>query len=367
MRNYLILLILGFTLTTCLDPTAPSFQLEDSFYLVEGRLLVGEEGSEIRIRESAFREENKQFNPVPNARVVSLEAGGAAVEWMAVPEEEGLYRPPNGFSVVVGETWSVEATLPDGTRIVSDAETAPEPVALTDVRVIFEQNSIFESGLNRFIPRFEIFVDYDDPAGEENFYAYDYRYFEEVIICAFCERGFWRQGECFEDLSVFRYDYLCDTEDCFKETPGNQTVYGNDDLSDGSSIDAFPLGGINFQAYGGLLVEGILLSITKEAYDYGKVIQDLTTGNNGLNATIPAALNGNVRNTDPTGRTVLGYVGVASASRKRTYLERLSTIGTPLPFDPVLRLEPSVGPFVPPRAPCEVDGRMAVRPEGWGG
>lgn len=366
--RYFYLLFVGLLLTTCLDPTTPEFQLEEPFFLIEGRILAGEEGSEIRIRESAFREEILQFNSVSGARVIAMESGGVSVEWEEMTEEPGAYRPPVGFEAEPGQTWSVEAVLPDGTVIVSDSETIPERVDVTGFEIIFEQNSIFDSGLNRFVPRFELYMDYDDPEGEENFYAYDYRYWEEVIVCATCFRGRYRNGECLEDLSVVpRFDYYCDTDECYRETAGNMTLYGTDELSDGSAVTGFPVGGINFQAYGGLLVEGVLLSITEGAHAYGKVIQDLTTGNAGLNATTPAALVGNTRNTDPEGKTVLGYVGAASAGRLRAFTERTFETGSPIPFDNSLRPEPSVGVFVPPLAPCEIDGRTATRPEGWGG
>lgn len=373
MPRFLSLLVLTVLLTACLDPTVPEFQLEDPFYLVEGQILAGQDQSRIRIQVSNFREENKVFDPILGATVISREEGGAEFTWReedpSIELAPGTYYPPAGFAAAPGETWWFDIVLPDGTVVTSDPEAIPEPVPLTSVDVRYEQNSTFDEGLNRFIPRFEVFLEYTDPADGENFYAYDYRFFEEVIVCFQCFRGIYRPeaGGCIEQPNVFRYDYLCDTEDCFKVTSGNQIVYRNDELTNGNSLTDIEIGGINFDAFGGLLVEGILLSITEEAFEYGKVIEDLTTGNAGLNATIPAALNGNVRNVDPAGQTVLGFLGAASTSRLRTYLERTVETGTPIPFDPVLRLEPSNPPFVPPRAPCEVDGRFAEVPEGWGG
>lgn len=366
MHNHLILILLSLTFTACLDPTAPTFQLEEPFYLVEGQILAGGAESEVRVRESSFGSALLRFSAITGARVTSREAAGLTVEWEAVAGKPGSYRPPAGFVAEPGQMWSVEVVLPDGTVITSDPEEVPATVPVTDFSILFEQNSVFDEGLNRFVPRFELYLDYDDPADVDNFYAYDFRYWEEVIICASCERGRWR-GECIEDLSVRRYDYYCDTDECYRETAGNQTVYGNDRLSDGGSITGFPLGGITFDSYGGLLVEGILLSISEAAFAYGEVIEDLTTGNTGLNATTPAALNGNVRNTDPEGQTALGYVRVAAASRQRAFIVRDVQTGTPLPADNSIRPEPSAGPFVPPLAPCEVDGRTAERPEGWGG
>lgn len=361
----LSLFILSLALVACLDPTVPEFQLEEAFYLVEGRILAGEQGSEIRVQESDFREANKQFLPVARATVLSREEGGEEALWELDDAEKGTYIPPAGFTAAPGQTWHFDVVLPDGTVIESTPETIPEPVLVNALNIRFEQNAEFDEGRNRFIPRFEIFLDYDDPADRENFYAFDYRYWEKVIVCATCEFGRWRNGECLEDPFNFRFDYLCDTDECFSLTQGVQTIYGNDELTNGSNIRDFEVGGVEFDVFGIMLVEGILLSITPEAYDYGKVIQDLTTGNSGLNATIPSALNGNVRNVDPDGKTVLGYLGAASTGRLRNWVERNIDVGTPLPFDNMLRLEPSVGTFVPPRAPCEVDGRSAQRPEGW--
>lgn len=373
MHRLLLFSVLAAAFAACLDPTAPEFQLEEPFYLVEGQILAGADQSRVRIQISNFGEANKVFDPILGATVISREAGGTAFTWQeadpAVELAPGTYYPPAGFAAAPGETWWFDVVLPDGTVVASDPETIPAPVNLDAVNLVFEQSSVFDEDRNRFIPRFEVFLNYTDPADRENFYAFDYRFFERVVICTSCVGGIYRPdlGGCVERPNIFRYDYFCDTDDCFRETAGNSIRYRNDELTNGSMIRDFRIGGIDFEAYGGLLVEGILYSITEEAYDYGKVIEDLTTGSTGLNATIPAALNGNVRNVDPAGRTVLGYLRAATASRQRDFLVRDTETGTPLPFDPVIRPEPSSGPFVPPLAPCEVDGRFAEIPEGWGG
>lgn len=352
----------------CIEPTRPSFQIEEGFFLVEGRILAGDAAGEIRIRESNFREINLQFEPVAEATVMAVESGGTTVQWIQ-GYEPGRYVPPAGTVVNVGEIWHFEITLPDGTEISSEAETISPPISVEALEIRFEQNSFFDDGLGRFVPRFELFLDFDDPSDQKNFYAYDYRYWEEVIICARCENGRWRNGECLPNQTtnfIRRYDYLCDTEECFTVKEGNETMYGTDDFFNGNSISGFPLGGIVFQAYGGMLVEGIVYSISEEAFDYGKVIQDLVDGNSGLNPTIPAALVGNVKNINPEGREVLGFISAASAGSAKAFLDRTTETGSPLPFDNNLRLEPIPPPGVPPRAPCEIPGiRSSTRPVGW--
>lgn len=364
-----LLLFLLLPLTSCLEPTRPAFQIEDGFYLIEGRILAGAT-SEIRIRESDFREIALELKTVAEAEVISVEDSGTRVEWVLTDPARGNYRPPSGFSALTGQRWHFEITLADGTLIVSDQETIPEPVAATNLDVRFVQESTFDEGRNRFIPRFELYLDYDDPTDQENYYAFDHTYWEKTGICITCVNGRYNGEECVTqggESPFFRgYDYGCSPPDCYTINPGRQTRYGNDEFTNGGNVTGVPLGGIQFQAYGGLLVEGQILSISREAYAYGKVIQDLTEGNSGLNATIPSALNGNVRNADPEGREVLGFVGAASFSSARVYLERNADTGTPLRLDSPPNYEPIPPPGVPPRAPCDIPGvRTSVKPVGW--
>lgn len=359
-------LALLFLLTACVDPTPPEFQLEEPFYLAEGRILAGDNPSEVRLRASDFTESRLQLLPVPGAVVISQEAGGAEVTWTET--EAGVYQPPAAFRARTGETWSFAIALPDGTQIASDPETIPAPVAVEEVTIRFNQESTFSSSLNRFIPRFELTLDYDDPADETNFYAYDYRYWEDIDVCISCERGILAGLRCVPNTinNARRYDYLCDTDECYRISAGGETRYGTDELSNGSAVRDFPLGAIPFEAYGGLLVEAQLLSITPEAHRYGRIIQDLTTGNTGLNAVTPAPLDGNVRNLDPAGRTVLGYLAAAAVATDRSWILRDFNTGTPLPFDNNIRLQPVPPPGQAPRFPCEIPGRTATRPAGWG-
>ena len=362
---------LALLLFSCLEPTRPNFQIEEGFYLVEGRILAGGQ-SEVRVRASDFREIALELSAVAEAEVTAVDGNGARVRWSVADPTRGSYRPPAGFIPTAGQRWHFEIALPDGTMIVSEPETVPEPVSALNLDVRFEQESTFDEGRNRFIPRFELYLDYDDPANQENYYAYDYTFWEQTAICITCVNGRYdaASGECITrdgNSTFFRgFDYACDPPDCYTINPGAETKYGTDNFTNGGRVTGVPLGGITFEAYGGLLVEGQLISISKAAYEYGKVIQDLTEGNSGLNATIPAALNGNVSNLDPAGREVLGFIGAASFSGTRRYLERSADTGTPLRLPPPPRYEPIPPPGVPPRVPCDIPGRRtSVKPEGW--
>jgi hypothetical protein len=366
-----IALLLTMILVACIEPTRPEFQLETPFYLVEGRIIADETTSEIRIRRSNFRDAALEFTAVEGAEVISSNDEGESYPWEIVDLDRGIYRPAGPLNARVGQTWTFAINLPDGTSIISDPETIQPAVPITAMNIVFEQNSTFDEGRNRFVPQFQIFIDYDDPVGEVNFYERTYRYWESTPICASCMRGRYRNGECIpqdpSERPIRRFDYLCDTQECYEINAGSQVEFTSDELSDGSQVRDLRIGAVDFDETGGLLIEAIQYSLTPEAYEYGRIISDLVNGNSGLNPTIPAALNGNVRNADADGELVLGYLSAVSAGRSRQFLEQTLEIGSPLPFDPSIRIEPVPPPGVAPRAPCNIPGvRTSERPEGWG-
>ena len=370
MHRLPALILLSLLLTTCIEPTTPDFQLEGPLYLVEGDIADQPGLSEVRVRRSNFRTLELKFDDVSGATVVAEQQAGPQVEWTEVEESPGTYRPPAGFAAAAGETWSLRVVFPDGTVAASTPETVPPPSQVEAVRLAFDQEGRYDDDRKRFVPIFRVLLDSSDPANERNYYQWDYRYWEEVLICLTCIESRYRGGECVVDNVVQRnretFDYLCDVEDrCYRRVDGNRLLFASDQPFDGGELAGNPIGDIVFERVGGLLVEGIQYGVTAGAYAYGRTISDLVIGSSGLNATIPAALTGNMRNLDEEGEEVLGYVRAVSVASQRLYLERTTAIGEPLPRDRPINLEPIVGAFVPPRAPCEGDGRTPVRPEGW--
>ncbi|MCP9236467.1 DUF4249 family protein [Lewinella sp. JB7] len=355
----------------CTEPTEPRFQLEEPFYLVEGDIADQPDFSEIRISRSRFSNVQLTLEQVTDAAVTTTEAlSGEVVIWSHDPERPGTYIPPPGFVAQSGEVWSATVSFPDGSRVVSLPERLPDPVDVEGLRVVFDQEGEYDRARRIFVPLFRILLDYTDPAGTANSYQWDFRYWEEEFVCATCIGGVYRGGSCIArpvgSGQDSRYDYACAGEEtCFQQTRGHQFKYGSDRAFNGSSVRGQEIGTIEFTTYGGLLVEGILYSLTAEAYNYGRVVADIVEGNSGLNATIPAALIGNMRDPDNEDRQVLGFVRAVSVATQRRYLLRDVATGTPSPNPTVINYEPPVGLFVPPRAPCRGEGRSPGKPAGW--
>lgn len=353
----------------CLDPTQPTFRTEEGFYLVEGSIVFGGETT-IRVRTSDFEDALLDFLPVTEATVVLTGPDDTRIPCLLTVPELGVYAPNEDFAPQPGEEYAVEVTFPDGNQAVSLAEEIPPRVVPTNLEIGFSREAFFDEGRDRFLPAHEPFLSYDDPADQTNYYAYDFTFWERTLICATCPQGLYRNGACTPPGNAFAiptYDYLCDTEECYRVQRGRQTIYATDELTDGLAVNGLRLGHIELDEYGGLLVEGELRSITRAGYAYGRVLQDLTTGNGGLNATTPAALVGNVSNVSPTGREVLGFVGAVSRGAVRAFVERGEELGDLSRVPRRVVLEPD-GPISPaPRATCDEPGRTSVRPAGWGG
>lgn len=370
--RYLTLALLLFVCVACIEPTQPEFQLEGPFYLVEGDITNLPGTSEVRVRQSDFRSVQLEFNPINDATVIAEQVGaGAQVQWDLVESSPGTYRPPADFAAAPGQTWRLRVRFPDGTEALSEPETLPAPAPVDDLRLVFAQEGRFDQARNRFIPVFRVLLSTSDPGDQTNYYQWDFRYWEQELICLTCIGGRYRGDRCVPDNVIDRnkqdFDYLCDvgTEGCYRETRNPRFVFATDQTFDGGRIVDNEIGDIPFTQLGGLLVEGQQYGITAAAYEYGRVVSDLVEGNSGLNATTPAALIGNLSRTDDGEQPILGFVRVATVTTLRRYLERDASTGELLPDNRVINLEPIQGTFVPPTIPCEGMGRTPFRPEGW--
>ena len=214
--------------------------------------------------------------------------------------------------------------------------------------------------------------------GERNYYQAVYRTWETTNICASCDFGRYRDGECIRDnRNQGTWEYYCDTI-CYQITEGDDEAIISDEFSDGGLISGLQVARLDHNRQtGGLLFEAQLRSISRARYAYKKLIVDLSQNGGSLNATIPAPLVGNlsVVNTeevDDRHLTILGFVGAASESTSRLFFNREDVEGQPLPDQSTNMEEPGVPDCniiplgCPPLAPCDGPNHTYIQPEGWG-
>ncbi|WP_116127338.1 DUF4249 domain-containing protein [Lewinella sp. IMCC34183] len=352
-----------FLLQSCVEPVVPEYDYTTGFLLVEGDIVDQPGYSRVALRRSTREFGNYRLDPVTGAAVSSIDGDGREVPWRET--EAGTYVPPEDFVAQAGQTYHLEASLLSGEHVISEDERLPTAVDLPALRMRFEQEAYYSSEAERFVPAFTLLADVADPAGEDNFYRYTHRSWSQLAICATCYNSVYRNGSCVQtpaSRNVPRYDYSCDGT-CWAITRGRSVRLLSDALNPDGIFRDVPVARLDYVGSGGLLVEVEQYAITRAAFAYYEVLQDLTEGSSGLNAPLPAPLYGNLRATDDAAPAVLGYVAVSSLATRRLYWNRDAVDGEPLSRPPPPVFEP-VSPS-PPSAPCAGPNRTATEPEGW--
>jgi len=355
---------------SCADQIDPVYQFEDGFYLVEGRIANQDGYGKVSVSLSELIDGVYRLNRLEGARVSSVDNQGGTVEWEA---DAGTidYYPPENFTGVPGRSYYIRVEAPGGRILESVPEMMPEPVPIADFRIGFEQEAYFDLVRDAFIPAFRLLIDADDPAGQDNFYQWSRRTFQLVDVCQSCFGQRYRNGECETHRSarfVDRWDYLCEGECWGVSNPLDFQLF-SDQFSQGLPIRDLLVGFEDFdRPNGGLLIEVSQLQLSRENYEYNSLLKELTTESGGLNAVIPSALVGNMRELGSDDElTVLGYFGAVSVAAKRRFIDRATVNGVSLPFDRDIREEPAPDCVMdcPPLAPCSGPRWTSTEPEGW--
>ncbi|MEM6769984.1 MAG: DUF4249 family protein [Bacteroidota bacterium] len=363
-------------LCSCTDPVVPGIQPEEEFILVEATIADRPGSSRARLSKAVLFEGEYRSLALEGHTVVSFADDGTETRWRRDSFDERLYLPPMDFAGVRGRSYGLRVISPEGDVYESEPEPVLESVPVTNVSFEFEQEGYFNSGLGRFVPVFNFFLDYDDPAGVPNYYQTSFQYWETIRVCATCTGGRYRDGECIpDDRNESFWDYIC-AGTCYGIEYGTESRVYSDEFTDGGTVTRLPVARLDHvRETGGLLFEAQLLSISRRAHAYYQTSRELALEGGGLNATTPAALIGNLQvvNSTPNGTNlVLGYVSTAAVSSRRVFFDRRDIDGSPLPprifpqeEPPVEGCPPPIG--CPPLAPCtELRVRTAIQPEGWG-
>ncbi len=354
-------------LFSCVEPVRPEFNYRDGFIFVDGEVSNLPGRSRLSLQQAALRLGTYRLLPYRAASVQTIDGDGMTIDWQPV-ENTDRYAPAEDFVGQAGQTYFLRIVTTDGDIIESDPEQLAAAVPIDNFRIEFKQETYYSDQLIRFVPAFTLLVDFRDPAGERNFYRFRHRSWEMLDVCLRCSPGRADPvtGECIPSpFPTGRpyFDYPC-RENCWEQSFSEVVNIFSDEFTNGNPIKAYNAGRLDFDRYGGQLVIVEQQVITERAFAYSEVIRRSTTGSGGLNAALPATLDGNVNLVSEELLPVLGYFGSSASSEERVYINRDTVPGSPLPF---LMTIYDVPP--PPGAlyshPCEGENRSTVRPLGW--
>jgi hypothetical protein len=257
---------------------------------------------------------------------------------------QGNFSSPAGFRGEIGRTYTLTVTY-QGQTYRSNSERL-RPVAPIDT-VYTRFQSITKSGSD-INGEFRVFIDVNDPAGEENYYQWDWIHYEQPSFCVlYTPPG-----------ANVTYARRC-CSDCWTISSSlGQLLLASDRLVNGRRLSGQRVAAAPNDDSSPYYLRIGQQSLSRGAYQYWLAIQNLTGNVGGIFDVPPAELTGNLQNINPSGRLLLGYFQVSARREKLVYINRLGA-----PLSPFAKREYTSwntcetcteGPY-----------RTAQRPDGW--
>lgn len=339
IRLTLIIVAVALTmgLTTCVDTFKPTLNLNTDLLVVEGILTDQPVAQAITLSRSRTTADSNLTFPVTKATVQVIVNG--TQPFSLSETQPGRYDLPAAFRGRVGDSYQLRFTLADGSQYESSTETM---VSVPPILRAYDQYNPkgppkFADGLPT--PSSDVYIDFQDPASQRNFYLWRTRLYERQEWCASCQQGRYVIEDvgpvgtgpikvlgCVRDstLGIYNFfDYTCRDAcwDIFYSSTINifADAYTNGQTQTGRLIAQVPV----YQKDPALLdIEQ--LSLTVGAYRYYKLFQDQTQNTGTLVDTPPAPLVGNVRNVNNSDENVIGYFTASSVAINHYWLDRLN-------------------------------------------
>ncbi len=371
-HNVSLFILSSLTLLSCTDPVAPEFELKEGLVFVEGIVSTEPGASFVSINRSTIEFGQYIIAEVENATVQYLNQGsGSKVALLEV--ESGTYVPQRDFKVSSGEMWKLTIQLPNGKRYESFPEIVTEAVPIDEILAAYETELEYrEIDGGRFVPGHRVSVSFEDKPNEENYYYWTYTTHEKLFWCEKCVQAYFRNGACIplpqEVFGRWVFDYVCDS-DCWRIRYPDKIALFDDKFSDGKAVVDFPIANIPLYTKENMVITAQQLMLSKEAYEYYEILEDIVENNSGLNAPPPAGLIGNMFNPDDDEEFVFGRFTAAATSTKSIFIDRSEIEENPIEVRGPTYYEEEGAPVPQPltgAAPCaEGRYRTGIRPPGW--
>ena len=385
--NFFCFLIIIILFQKCIDPTVPEFQFSEDLIFIDGFITDKPKGSFVSVKKSKLEFGIYKTETI-NGCIVSF-VNSLTNKSIPLTQIEEVYLPSDDFKINSGERWELNVILPNGENYKSFSETAPTKVELNSAESKFKDKvTTFTSpsGTDRDISGHKIFVNFDDPLDEENYYFHRFRVYEQTITCLTCPNGIYRNGEClvldFPPYQRFQRAYYLANRDftygcevpCWNINYNDETTIFSDEFSNGLNIKSYEIGNVPLFSVNPFFLTVQQFNITKSAYNYYKTLKDISENSSSLNAPLPTALVGNLYNSNDLQEFVLGRFTVASESNISIFQDRVEYGDQSVSNNSAYgrqRLDPEIYGMPLPEpltffAPCqETRFRTSIVPEGW--
>ncbi|MDO1447255.1 DUF4249 domain-containing protein [Rhodocytophaga aerolata] len=233
---------------------------------------------------------------VQSALVTITDNTGRSTTLKAVLEQPGVYQTVDStFRGEIGRLYTLAVRMPDGKTFQS------QPEQLLPVPVLDELKAKFVDVPDRSQPSgYQVLVDTQDPVETANYYRWS-------------AYGYVRRES--EGLPMIGGGICC--KSCWLLIANNEVNIFSDANINGNRIqERFALFS-PFYVRGKQYVEVSQYSLTREAYQFWKLLDEQQTRTGSLFDPQPAPIEGNIYNVENTNELALGYFGASAVSRRR--------------------------------------------------
>lgn len=339
------LMILLTCSNACVEPFSVDFGTAKEYIVVDGVITnmdVPQFISLSKTNPDAKNESSEFTQTIWTKGVSTLPLSGAKAKLIVngstqvalTESESGIYELPPAFRGKTGDSYQLKFITEDGKSYESGLEKMLPVPQVTRAYDIFNPKGIprLSEYYGDFTPSNDIYLDFNDPGGEQNFYRWQWTLWEVQKTCSTCNQGKYYlfdtengiDGNCFKDLTMpFNsvFDYSCE-DLCWDIFYSNGINIYSDVYTNGQSQKDKLVAQIPLLQSNPCLVSLQQNSLTPGAYRFLKLIQDQAVNSGTLADTPPAPIQGNVVNTNDKNELVIGYFTASSTAEYRTMLWR---------------------------------------------
>ncbi len=366
---FFIFSVILFGLYACIDPYTVSFNQENKILVVEGMLTNDTENPDtIKIKYSIYKNGNIHTEHATTFDVYFFLLNSK--QKVALKETEaGIFVPPINFVIDPSEKYTLNFTIYDAVKGSQTYQSTPQQVSnTTPIINVYDsfnpQSQLSEDG-KKFVSANDVFIDFQDPPSQKNYYLWRYIHFEKLEVCATCNYSVYNfyTESCVPATGVVYYDYNC-RNTCYAIIKSKKINVSSDLASDGRLVTGRRIAQIPYYYANGCLVEIQQMSISPDAYNFYKNLESQTQTSGGLADTPPTAIVGNISNITNPDEKVIGFFNVVNIEKKRHWVDRATATGerTDILGHVIVR-DPSP---MAPLATCKKSAtRTPFKPEGW--
>lgn len=364
---YFVLLILA--VFACVNPIKDFVQVDaQSFLDIEADLNDQPGGSVVKLNMSSKSLQSGVMAPVAKAGVSVTDDQGVKVLFLETTS--GNYTCPKDFKGVAGRSYQLNIQTKEGKVYQSSFEKMQDVPDIQQVVSQFEIKDNFGKQDQRRAG-FNILVDFQDSPNEVNYYQWNWKHYEKITYCAFCDGGNYDfvKNQCnYNPPSGHLYRYVCDGN-CWDISFNDDISIFSDTYVNGQRVVGKQVARAPYDDKTPYYFELEQRSITKTAYTFFLSLANVIQ-NSGTFFDIPAEtrFSLNIKSTSNPDEKILGVFNVYSVKKRIFYIDR--TKGVPSNEFPLYKIIP--GETFTCDFPCkstvscfEGPTRTKIAPVGW--